>query len=476
MDTVNTTPETPRRFPKINFGHIGGLLASGAKSTGENFNSFSGFMGGLDRTLSKTLDPVVRDKHVRFGYLVISVIVLQSCIAGSAWSELMHSISVGIAVFIAWIIVFSAMDSLMMELMNRELAKTRTYSIGSIAARIIIIGFTSYLNSTMAEMRIFDGEIKKSIYDFRQAEFQALSDTTAIRVDSLQDAKQPFQKVVDEKNLAFAKWLNGEISKIDAKKSEVTARETDLVKEIEGSAGSGKRGDGDVAKAKRVAIDQANQALRDETASLDLSKETRPEYLALQSALDEQKKQVERIDAQIAKEEKNLEQKKAEISKLRDDGFLDRYHALERVGADNWLVRIVWAFFFFLELSILIFKVTMMSRDEYHDILLNHLNTVFKEKILAQKEDLETAISAHENALDQILLNRVNTRIQNEGDLNSKELALYPIEEKRIKDQLGHAANITDMMDQKISDPSVRSHFKFDWLRKFLKLKPEQVN
>lgn len=470
------TTETKAKFPRINFGDVSGIIGKPLKSIKENSTDFFGMMGGLDRTIAKDLDPVVRAKHVQFGTFLTIIVCIQACIAGSAWSELMHSFTVGIFVFFAWLAVFGSLDSVMMNLMNRELAKKNSYSFLSITARVIIIGFTSYLNSTMAEMKIFDSEIKVNIYEYRQNQFQNLSDEISARIDSLQIQKSENLKKVDQKSLAYTMWLSDEQKKIDAQNALIQQRRTDLVLEVEGSAGSKKRGDGAVADTKRQAIAQEEQMLAQQTASLEAAKQARPEFVAMESERKSQEMANKKLDEQIAKEEKNLEKQKADLGKMRNDGFLDRYHALGRIGGQNFLVWMVFGLFFFIETSILIVKLTMMGRDEYHDILANHLNKIFKEKILSEKEQNEQIISNHESVIAQILFSRTQQRMTDEANLNSVELALYPVEKKRMQDQFKHASEITEIIDKSAQDQSVKSLFRFNWAKKFFRLQPEQVN
>jgi hypothetical protein len=389
----------------------------------------------------------------------------------------MHSFIVGVFVFAAWIILFGVADSLMMNLMNRELARKNSYSGLSVVARIVIIVFTSYLNATMVEMQVFKPEITKSIYDYRQDELRKLVKETDMRVDSLKNSQTANQKMTDEKSLPYITWLNDEQAKIDAQKATIQKRRSDLVQEVEGSAGSGKRGDGDVAKAKREALDQEEKVLNDQIAAFEAAKQNRPEYLAMKSETAIQDVANKRIDERIVEEKQKLKDRRADILAMRNDGFLDRYKALGRIGSGgNVLVYIVGFFFFFLECLILIYKTFMMGRDEYHDVLQAHLNKVFKDNIQAKIEEGERAISEHEAALAAILYQRTQRRLTDEVLLNEAELALYPMEKKRIEDQFRHATDITGLIDASTQEQSVKSFFKFNWAKKFFKLQPEQVN
>ena len=474
MNTENFKQD--KKISRINFGNMSGILGNPMKSLKENSIDFFGIMGGLDRTLARDLDSVVRAKHIQFGVFLTIIVVAQACIAGSAWSELMHSISVGIFVFFAWLAVFGALDSVMMNLMNRELAKKNTYSFLSVFSRVVIIGFTSYLNSTMAEMRIFDAEIQMNIYEYRQEKLQNLSDEINARIDSLHVAKSENMKKVDQKSAPYTTWLANEQKKIDDQNILIQQRRTDLVLEVEGSSGSKKRGDGQVADAKRNAIMEEEQVVNHMITTLESMKQSRPEFIAMESERKSQEIANEKLDEQIAREEKNLEQQKADLGKMRNDGFLDRYHALGRIGGQNFLVWMVFGLFFFIETSILIVKLTMMGRDEYHDILVNHLNKIFKEKILSEKEQNERIISEHESNIGQILYSRIQQRTIDESNLHNAELVLYPVEQERIRDQFKHASDITEMIEKSAQEESVRRLFKFNWAKKFFRLQPKKMN
>lgn len=463
-------------FPKINFGDVSGIIGKPLRTIRENSTEFFGIMGGLDKTLAKDLDPVVRAKHVQFGSFLTIIVCTQACIAGSAWSELMHSAIVGIFVFFAWLAVFGSLDSVMMNLMNRELAKKNSYSFLSIAARVIIIGFTSYLNSTMAEMKIFDPEIKVNIYEYRQDQFQKLSDEISTRIDSLQKQKSENLKLVDAKSASYTAWLAEEQKKIDAQNALIQQRRTDLVLEVEGSSGSKKRGDGAVADTKREAIAQEEQVLAQQVSALESAKQSRPEFVAMESERKDQELANKKIDEEIAKQEKNLEKQKTDLKKMRNDGFLDRYHALGRIGGQNFLVWMVFGLFFFIETSILIVKLTMMGRDEYHDILANHLNKVFKEKIFDEKINNEKMISEYEAGISEILFQRTEQKAGDEIRAHESELRLYPLEKERLQDQFKHASEVTKIIEQSTQEESVKRLFKGNWVRKFFRLQPEQVN
>ena len=466
------TNNIEERRPRINFGELSEILGKSAASAKESAMIIFSVMGGLDKKVAADMDSVVRAKHTHFGILVAVIVLVQSFIAGSAWSDLMHSVSVGILVFFAWMLIFGALDSLMMNLTNRDMAKGNSVSISAIIGRIVIIGFTSYLNSLMAEIRIFDAEIKLDIYQYQQDNFQKFSDETDARIDSLKREKSDNQKKIDEKALVYTAWLNTENEKINQQASMIQQRRTDLVLEVEGSAGSKKRGDGAVADTKREAINQEEQVLSAQVAKLELEKTMRPEYIALQAVTKEQELANKKIDEQIAKEEAVFNKKKTEISKMRNDGFLDRYNALGRIASGNWLVWVVFGFFFILEMMVLIVKFTMMGRDEYHDILLNHTNDVFKEKIMSAKEEHEKTLSAHELVMYGIIQDRIEIRKKAEIELQSTEAAYYPVEKARMEKQFNHAVDITKLIDESTQDQQVKSLFKFNWAMKFFRLFP----
>lgn len=443
---------------------------------GESFSNLFAWIGGSNMEVYEQMPSPLKSKHSMFGFFLMMIVLVQAIIAGLAWSDLLHSAIAAVLVFIFWIFTMGALDRALMVFMNQELALKGKYSWLPVISRIIIIGFVSYLNSTMAEIRIFDPEIKKDLVQQKELELKRATDTFNILLTDFNKRKNELQKESDNKRAEYLKWSGTQEAIIYNQQISLGNRQTDLVKEIEGTSGSKQRGDAQVAAAKRVAISQDSISLAGLQNSFIRERETRPEFLALQKAEEIQKTEFAKIDEDIDKAKEEFKSKKAVINTMANDGFSHRYKALGRIGQNSALIWVVWGFFFFIELSLLIIKI-MMGRDSYHDVLKHIIQKFTLENVYDKELENERKISEYEKQSSQVFLQRIQQKKQDESYLNSEELSMYPIERKRILDQFEHARDMSKEID-KVSDVdfSVKNLFKFNFYKKLLRLQPSQSN
>lgn len=443
---------------------------------GDNVSNIFAWVGGVNLETFEKMPSPLKSKHTMFGFFLTAMILAQACIAGFAWGELLHSGFLGFFIGIAWIFVMGSVDRTIMIFVNNELAMKEKHSILPVIARWIIILFVSYLNSTMVEIIIFDPEIKKDLIEQKHLEKKLATKTLDSTLKNFDLKKQEIQKQTDLKRDEYLKWSQTQETIIYNQQIGLRERQTDLVKEIEGTGGSKSRGDAQVATAKRIAIAQDSAALSTLQASFDKEKALRPEFIALQKAEQIQVEEFKKNDEEIAKAKVDFDNKKSLIETMANDGFSHRFESLHRIGSRSILVWIVWGFFFFLESSILIIKL-MMGRDTYHEVLKQ---TILKYEIDATHENalnIENSVSEYESKMNETILARTTKRKTEESQLNSEELALYPIIKKRILDQFAHASDVGLEIDKVSSvDFSIKNLFKFNFLKKLLRLQPNSEN
>lgn len=356
--------------------------------------AFFAWYGGADIHLLKKLPRSVQTKRAAFGATMLAVLTATSLIAATVWSDIIGPVF-GICTAIVWFWIITTVERAIIKFIDHDNAK----NIGKVitfkavaliaivvAVRILLVYTISSFNARMMEMQVFRPEIMADIASQRQIKTNRLGDSVNSIVTGFQQEKSALAKNVDLKNAIYQNAIAGMQKKIDNLRDSTLNQQNRLSGEIEGLVGSGLKGYGPAATAKQQALTRDSDMLVQMQASLDASKHTMPEYLALQQAIADKNAGWSNIDAQIAEAQNSHKEKAIELKTMKLDGFNDRFHALERLAADSALMRLFFLLFFTLEALPILLKM-IMGKDaltvEISIEILQHETTHQYEKLLA---------------------------------------------------------------------------------------------
>ena len=251
--------------------------------------------------------------------------------------------------------------------------------------RIIIAIFLGIVISTPLEMKIFEDRIEQQIVE-----------NNAKRTDKTKEAAADYYQQIKEKENALAS-LNAELKKLE---DDLHNASEDLRKEGEGSALSGKAGQGNIYQEKKLY----------ETKCANALKRWNDQHGAERARIEED---INTLRTKIAKFENSIEQG------LQEKGFCVRYEAFHDIKYSSisiWLVAFfIMLLFIIIEIAPTLFKM-MIASGPYDELL--------KEEMERKKTQSITNVSR--------INDDANTQIQIVVEKNKDKLAAEVAANKEI--------------------------------------------
>jgi hypothetical protein len=382
--------------------------------------NFFAFLAGADLNLLNSMPSSVIAKRAGFGFLMFIAVFISAAIACSVWGEILQSEKAGLIVGLGWFLAVAAIDRSILTFMDHDSDSNSWKKYTIVFARLAMVLGISYLNTTIAEMKIFEKEIAEVIQNQKDSRINFVGDSIAIHIDSLEAIKAltlaSFSKIQNE----YTKWTASQEAEIISMRQALRDREDIWVQEIEGLVGSGKKGYGPAAKAKREAIKQDSIRLEEKIASFNLAKTTTPEFVSLQDGQTLRDKKLAELDNAIFALNNYNSSETASTNARALDGFSHRYNALGVVAKETpVLVYAVFIMFFIFESLVVLLKM-MMGRDAYDEaIRLQNLEFVVEKQhsvslqlATSQATYLESMNQAQSRAM-VARIDMVNNQVQN---------------------------------------------------------------
>ena len=217
--------------------------------------------------------------------------------------------------------------------------------------RIIIAIFLGIVISTPLEMKIFEDRIEQQIVE-----------NNAKRTDKTKEAAADYYQQIKEKENALAS-LNAELKKLE---DDLHNASEDLRKEGEGSALSGKAGQGNIYQEKKLY----------ETKCANALKRWNDQHGAERARIEED---INTLRTKIAKFENSIEQG------LQEKGFCVRYEAFHDIKYSSisiWLVAFfIMLLFIIIEIAPTLFKM-MIASGPYDELLKEEMERKKAQAIL----------------------------------------------------------------------------------------------
>jgi uncharacterized protein YpmS len=394
--------------------------------------AFAGY-AGADISILKTVPSSVQLKRAGLGALMFIVIYVSSILAIKVWMSIYNNIAAALFIGIVWFALITIMDRVFLTMMDQE-KKGSSWKKGVIVTtRILIVLAVSYINATIIQMQVFETEIEQVFVENREANIQHVRDSINPIVERWEDDKIANDEMFNEKETAYQVWYASQMAQINAQRDSLRKREAQWVGEIEGLIGSGKKGDGPAAKAKRELIKQDSIRLMNAITEFENTKLSTPEYMAIATAMEIRDRRNADIDKDIAKTRAYETKQIAKLTDQKIDGLSDRYDALHVVAGRNIFVYAWFLLFIIIEALTIIVKV-MMGRDEYDEAVALQREKFMKEEILQQKLEIAQATTTAESSLMNAYLTQVNNKNNLLSQISIRERNFYQGINTRMRD------------------------------------------
>lgn len=395
-------------------------------------HAFAGY-AGADISILKTVPSSVQLKRAGLGALMFVVIYVSSILAVKVWMSIYNNFAAALFIGIVWFTLITIMDRVFLTMMDQEKKGSRWKTGVIVTTRILIVLAISYINATMIQMQVFETEIQQVFVENREANIQHVRDSINPIVEQWEDDKIANDETVNEKETAYQAWYGSQMASINAQRDSLRAREAMWAGEIEGIVGSGKKGYGPAAKAKRELITQDSLRLMNAIAEFENAKINTPEYMAIATAMEIRDRRNADIDKDIAKTRAYETKQIAKLTDQKIDGLSDRYDALHVVAGRNVFVYAWFMLFIIIEALTIIVKV-MMGRDEYDEAVALQREKFMKEEILQQKLEIAQATTIAESSLMNEYLTQVNAKNTLLGQISTRERIFYQGINERMRE------------------------------------------
>jgi hypothetical protein len=183
---------------------------------------------------------------------------------------------------------------------------------------------------------------------------------------NLDDEYRASRKDLDNKSQELVVLRNNKQDELNKVKLKFDVAEKDYIEEMEGKSGSQTKGEGKIAREKRLTRDKAENEYQDAKSNLA------PTIKSIQSEIDQAQKE---RDSLIAKREERLNIIKLEAA--QKDGLIERIHLAEQIAPIASLLLTI--LLIFLEISPILFKM-MLQLSPYDYLMENE-----KQKTVAQR-------------------------------------------------------------------------------------------
>lgn len=223
--------------------------------------------------------------------------------------------------------------------------------------RILIVMVTGYLVAAVLQIKIFDTEVNNQLAQNAQEKKEALIVQKESEINSVHDELINLSSITAGAQTDHQQLLAGLESKVAAARADVKNLEQELIDEVQGEVGSGKRGDGPAAKAIRVQIESAKERLAKIEAELAEAKTSSVTAIALNDAVATREAKKAALEADIKRIEGELERGLEMIEEQATNGFLDEYRALQQLWGEAFLQMLaVLLTIMLVELLVIILK------------------------------------------------------------------------------------------------------------------------
>lgn len=327
-------------------------------------NEFLWICAGVNRKLVRQC-PTDYAKYAGQGGLILFTGLMAALSGGYAFHTIFRSIPLAIAFGIFWGLLIFNLDRFIVNTMYSDGKHTISwFELMAGMPRIIIAIFLGIVISTPLEMKIFEDRIETQMAIDNQR-----------RVDGVDENSQNAIKERDEYNV--------ELNRMNAERRELASRYDDAVaeysEEIEGIR-TGKKGEGPIARALKIKVDQMKNSLDD----WDNINRDRLAYL----------------DTRIREINAGLQRRRDETQQLGDnEGFCVRYEAFANIKKENEAVHIVSIFimlmFIIIEIAPTFFKM-MVAFGPYDDLLrMEHeKKKIYADEVIGKlKNEFNTAMT-----------------------------------------------------------------------------------
>lgn len=448
-DSTTTVEQTTFPDQKTVLGSRKGFFAplkGLATSTAGFFCSF----GGADMKIMAEMPSSVILKRAAFGAVMFIIALFSAIIAGAVWGDI-FSKGAGIAIGVFWFFLIWQLDRLIAIFLDKNQSGRNKWI--AISLRLVIVIIISLLNSTFAEMEIFKKDIQEKLAERKVMLLREKEDIHALNLDTIQIKRKTADSIAEISSAKYNAWLQKEQAVIDTAKSALRAREDIWVKEIEGLVGTGLKGDGDAAKAKKQLIVADSIRLADQQVRLDSAKVNHPLYIEMKKAEDARDKTYKTLQTDENRLTADFLTQKKKLETMPLDGFNHRYKALKALMSESAFVFIVFLFFLVLEALPLIMKI-MMGDDLHNEAIKQQeegyrMNVVTAKMLANQQTEIEFRTKWYA-AQDKFL----KMAAQKEGNIAGSQMTLSNIRATMIEDFKSNQARTMSALESLEVDPA----------------------
>ncbi|MCS5733748.1 DUF4407 domain-containing protein [Herbiconiux daphne] len=318
-----------------------------------NSNPVSNFMAWLGGARLDVLAdaPGDRARFVAMGGVILSTAFLSAVSATFALVMAVGApIAVAVIVGVFWGVIILNLDRLLIIGMAKQKGVWRNIALA--LPRVALALIIGTVISTPLTLQIFSAEINSEIQVMQAEEKAAFeqqiaSDPRFAAIPDLQDSIAANQAIVDEglqTDLGSDPNYAAAVAATAAAQTAYDAAQAAYLAEIDGTGGTGIRGDGAVTQSKLVAMQAAEARLtaaQDAEAAAKTAAEATLETSA-QSRLDAAKEQLaaDKQTLATAQDQRATEQAAYESAVDNSAGLLSRLQALFRLGETNALLNV----------------------------------------------------------------------------------------------------------------------------------------
>jgi len=358
------------------------IMSSPQANTGNAVSRFLYFCAGADQKMLQACTNTDRVKFQGIGGTVLATAVL-AFLSGSYAFYTVFSPKVANVMEDAQQVINQAMDTpafamsiifglvwaLMIFNLDRFIVSTSGHGdgtekitwgeFGRALPRIFMAIMIGFVLSKPLEIRIMQSEIDAQM----QLEQEKHINKRKVNLD---DEYRASRKDLDNKSQELVVLRNNKEDELKKVKLKFDVAERDYIEEMEGKSGSQTKGEGKIAREKRLTRDKAENEYQDAKSNLA------PTIKSIQSEIDQAQKERESL---IAKREERLNIIKLEAA--QKDGLIERIHLAEQIAPIASLLLTI--LLIFLEISPILFKM-MLQLSPYDYLMENE-----KQKTIAQR-------------------------------------------------------------------------------------------
>lgn len=411
-----------------------------------SFSRFFQWSGGVDLKVMENQPSPVKTERVQFGRTMWVVNIISGILLGHVAGDIYHSTWVGVGASALWFLAVWMIDRQYVKMADKHGSKAKK---AMTARKVMVITF-GILNASFVMLAIFHTEINKVIHHRIEAERKLVMDSTDLVLTDLLAQQSVEDQLLNDKSMAFTNWSAEQEQQIANKRSLLDSRRDSLIGEIEGVVGSGKRGDGIAAGAKRQSIAADSAMLVEMQARFDTTKYQSPTYMALQQQEKIHDQRVLDIQKQIV-DQKNLRDAKiVEINNTAQDGYVDQLTALLKVAVSSPIaflfILIVFVAFIYLE-GFVVFSKSLSEVDSYQaEIRL--LEEKYKvDKLNSTQIEIAKANTELANQLNTYNGARTAALVHGEAEFAKNSIALFAAQKTRLEALNNHLLYIESLLN-----------------------------